>query len=370
MNLSLNTGAGNLVHIYVGSSVFASLHDFLEPFIHAKEKIFILVDENTSDFCLPVLLSQTGDLRNAEVMRTNAGEKNKSLETAGWIWNSLAERGATRHSLLINLGGGVITDLGGFVASIYKRGIPFVHIPTTLLAMTDASVGGKTGINLGKIKNQLGTFHNPEAIFIHTGFLETLDMETILDGLAEVLKMALVADKDLWDELSLLTFTGLTGIPFRDETWVKLVNRCISLKCGIVEKDFRDTGTREILNFGHTVGHAFESLSMQNGMNSMSHGRAVALGMICESQLSFMKTGLKASERDFIVRMILSVYRHYKLEENDLSFLTECMDQDKKQSVQGTRFPLLESPGKAVAGVICNSSEVLESIDFYRNLQP
>jgi 3-dehydroquinate synthase len=369
MKLSLNSGFGKPVSIYTGSSVPESLNDFMEDILARKEKVFILADENTTSCCLPALLSQVPGLQSAEVLEIRPGEKYKTLETAGMIWNSLAEKRATRHSFLINLGGGVVTDLGGFVASTFKRGIPFIHIPTTLLGMADASVGGKTAINLKNIKNQLGTFQNPEAIFISTGFLKTLDNYQVLGGMAEIVKAALVADEELWNKLCSVTLSSLLKKDVEDDAWVDLVTASVALKCSIVEQDFRDKGIREILNFGHTLGHAFESLSLQEDRKALSHGHAVVLGMICESYLSSIKTGLNNPDREKIVRMILSEYAYYPLADEDLIFLSGCILQDKKRSAEGLRFSLLEKPGKAVTGITCNSNEILESINFYRKFE-
>ncbi|MCX6245822.1 MAG: 3-dehydroquinate synthase [Bacteroidetes bacterium] len=369
MKLSLNFGSGKPVPIYSDSSFPEDLNDFIGSFILAKEKIFILADENTYRHCLPVLLSETAVLNTAVVFVIKPGEKNKNPETAGMIWNFLAENDATRHSLLINIGGGVVTDLGGFAASTFKRGIPFIHVPTTLLAMADAAIGGKTGINLGDIKNQVGTFQNPEAVFIHPGFLRTLNNYEVLGGLAEIIKIALISDANLWDNLCSSTLPGIMSKDFSHPAWEELISSSIALKCSIVEKDFRENGIREILNFGHTIGHAFESLSLQDGRKALSHGHAVALGMICEGYLSSLKTGLAEPERETIISMILSGYEYYPVKDEDQTFLSDCILHDKKRTGQDLRFSLLERPGKAIHGITCNLSEILESVNFYRNLE-
>ena len=201
MQLTLNTGAGKATEIFTGYSVFNELNAWLEHRLSFIDSIFILTDKKVRSCCMDRLLLAVPSLRTADILEIPDGEKYKSLKSAEHLWNLLAGKGASRHSLLINLGGGVITDLGGFVASTFKRGIPFIHIPTTLLGMVDAAIGGKNAINLEDIKNQIGTFQNPDAIFISTGFLETLDSYAILSGFAEIIKTALVADKELWEEL-------------------------------------------------------------------------------------------------------------------------------------------------------------------------
>jgi 3-dehydroquinate synthase len=369
MNPSLSGGASKPAAIHAGTSVFERLKEYLERVASRNEKAYILADENTKRFCLPVVLAVLPGLHSAEVLEIRAGENKKNLETARMIWDFLEEKGAGRHSVLINIGGGVVTDLGGFAASTFMRGIPFLHVPTTLIGMADAAIGGKTGVNLGTVKNQLGTFHNPEAIFIHTGFLKTLDDTHILGGLAEILKMALVADSHLWDRFRLITFPDLLKTDYDDPVWQDLVITSVALKSRIVEQDFRDENIRAILNFGHTLGHAFESLSLQDDRKPLSHGHAVAMGMICESCLSSMKTGLTDNDLQAIVRMILSGFDYYPLSDDDVHFLFTSIGHDKKRSGGDSRFSLLKFPGEAIPGVTCTPEEILDSIRFYRKFE-
>jgi 3-dehydroquinate synthase len=369
MRLTLNTGPGKAAGIYTGSTVFQELNTFLGNLSPGPDSIFILTDKQSRSCCLEVLTCAVSSLLAAEVLEIPAGEKNKSLKSAEHLWNILAFKGASRRSLLINLGGGVITDLGGFVASTFKRGIPFIHIPTSLLGMVDAAIGGKTGINLGDIKNQIGTFQNPEAIFISTGFLGTLDSYELLSGFAEIIKIALVADICLWKKLGSIRLQDLLKMKPDKEIWEDLISASVAIKCRIVEQDFREKNLREILNFGHTIGHAFESLSLQTNRNPLSHGHAIALGMICESYLSVMKSGLDSGDRDAIIRMIFPDYEYYPLHRKDLDFMMEFIEYDKKRRSSGACFSLLRSPGNAISGERCEPGEIIESIDFYRALE-
>jgi 3-dehydroquinate synthase len=368
MRLTLNTGYTIAAEIYSGPSVFEELTGWLDKAFTGTESVFILTDTHTRSLCLPLLLSAVPFLQKAEVLEVPAGEKSKSIETAGQLWNALLAKGASRRSLLINLGGGVVTDLGGFVASTFKRGISFIHIPTSLLGMVDAAIGGKTGINSGKVKNQVGTFHSAEAIFIYPGFLKTLDNYELVNGFAEVIKTALVGDLPLWEKLVHLNLQDLVqGGPYPglDE----IIEASVAIKCRIVEQDFRERNLREILNFGHTIGHAFESLSYQKKGKPLSHGHAVALGMICESYLSEMKTGFAAKDRDLLTSMIFPFYEYYPVLREDVGFIMDTMIHDKKRRDSCYRFTLLRGPGNAIPGITCNFSEIEDSLSFYQNIK-
>jgi len=365
MQLNLNTGTGKIPEIYSGSSVFQEMTTWLQNHSNTPDSIFILTDTNTRKYCLNALINELPALGGAIVLEIEAGERNKSLESATCLWNELSVKGASRNSLLINLGGGMITDLGGFVASTFKRGIPFVHVPTSLLGMVDAAIGGKTGINFGDSKNQVGLFRNPDAIFISTGFLKTLDPLEVLSGISEIFKIALVADASLWEKLRSIRIEDQLIINPGNTIWEELINASILIKCRVVEQDFRDHHIREILNFGHTIGHAFESLALHKN-EKLSHGHSVALGMICESYLSVKKAGLDENSRDEIVQRILPIFPHYHLDDKDLKLIMDFMIQDKKRRAGEFRFSLLDSPGKAIQGVPFGSSEIIDSINFYR----
>jgi 3-dehydroquinate synthase len=369
MQLTLNTGPGKAAEIFTGFSVFNDLKVWLENGSAATDSIFILTDKKIRSCCMERLTSAVPSLKSAIILEIPDGEKYKSLKSAEHLWNLLAGKGASRHSLLINVGGGVITDLGGFVASTFKRGIPFIHIPTTLLAMVDAAIGGKNAINLEDIKNQIGTFQNPDAIFISTGFLGSLDSYAILSGFAEIIKIALVSDQQLWKELCSVQMEDLLKKRSYNGLWENLVSKTVTLKCRIVEQDFREKDLREILNFGHTIGHAFESLSFHQNNKKLAHGHAVALGMICESYLSVIKTGLELEQRDAIIHIISSNYEYYPLHNEDINFIMEFIVHDKKRRGSGAHFSLLKSPGNPIPGELCEPEKIIKAIDFYRTIE-
>ncbi|RZL11258.1 MAG: 3-dehydroquinate synthase [Pedobacter sp.] len=241
-------------------------------------KVFVLTDEHTSVHCLPVFQQLLDDFTGFDLIETSAGEENKSIDFCIGIWKTLLDFGADRKCLLINLGGGVITDMGGFIAATYKRGVDFVNIPTSLLAQVDASVGGKTGIDVDNAKNMVGTFSIPIAVFIEDVFLKTLPEKEMRSGSAEVLKHGLIADAAYFKELN---DTGLHAITAAQ------VYRSVEIKNTVVTEDPLEKGLRKILNFGHTIGHALESYSLSNDKTPLTHGDAIAIGMICESYLSF-----------------------------------------------------------------------------------
>ena len=242
--------------------------------------IFILVDENTETNCLPLFLQELETESTIEIIEIESGEENKNLETCTGVWNALTELGADRKSLILNLGGGVITDLGGFVASTFKRGISFVNIPTTLLSMVDASVGGKTGVDLGVLKNQIGLFSDPKMVLIDPRYLQTVTDRELRSGVAEIIKYGLTYDVKLWDSIKLiedLNYNTLNG----------LIHRSIEIKNNVVLEDPKEAGVRKVLNFGHTLGHAIESYFLKSDIKeNLTHGEAIAIGMITETYIS------------------------------------------------------------------------------------
>jgi 3-dehydroquinate synthase len=314
----------------------ARFSDLLAQF--SNSKIAILVDENTHDHCLEYLITGFEALANAEVIMLPAGEENKVLEVCFQVWETLTEAGFSRHDLLLNLGGGVVTDLGGFVASVYKRGIAFVHIPTSLLGMVDAAVGGKTGIDLAGYKNQLGTFQEPLATFVDTGFLQTLPDTEWRNGFAELLKHALIADAALWKALS-----GIQDI--RQELTTEQIQRGVNIKRKIVAKDPTERGLRKILNFGHTIGHALESYYL-NTATPLAHGHAVAIGMLIEAKLSQLEMGLPLEIFEEIQTVIL---RFYPLQlPTDSKAIWALVQQDKKNANGEVRCCILKAIGTCV----------------------
>lgn len=314
----------------------------LNSFLLAKEfsSCIVLADSNTHHHCLADLLASCEALNSAEIIEIDAGESSKDLEIASGIWEALLEFGTDRHACLLNLGGGMITDLGGFVASTFKRGIPYIHIPTSLLAMVDAAIGGKTGINLSGSKNQVGTFAHPVAIVTCTAFLRTLPERELRSGMAEMLKHGLIADLD--------HFTQLTQLHLLDVVKLEpLIRRSAEIKNAIVKADFRESGQRQVLNFGHTTGHALES-AMAKRDTPLLHGEAVALGLICALHLSVKLLHLDA---EFASSAAASISRLVPLPTGRMVSITPetlwpLMQTDKKNRDGQVQFVLLEAPGQ------------------------
>lgn len=354
--------------VFSGKDAWHALNDIIEELPEKNVKSFILVDDNTERFCLPLLLSHVPGLRNSVIMRICPGEISKTPETAAMLWNELAAMGAARDSLLINLGGGVVTDLGGFVASTYKRGIPFIHVPTTLMAMADAAIGGKSAVNLQKGKNAIGAFNLPLATTICPEFLKTLNHAELSNGLAEIFKIALVADQAFWEYLKSTEIKQLLSEPFDEQAWEEIISRSTAIKNRIVEKDFFDQHERALLNFGHTIGHVFETFSHQQNREQISHGRAVSMGILCECYLSMRCCGFSESDFAEITGLFLSVFDYYPLNNADIPEILGYMDQDKKVSHGMLNFTLLKHPGEGVIKQVCPQDLILESLEFYQQL--
>ncbi|MBI5218628.1 MAG: 3-dehydroquinate synthase [Bacteroidia bacterium] len=319
--------------------------------------IFILVDENTEKKCLPVI-ANAFEKNTLKIIKTKSGEKNKTLKTLAGIWQVLTKRGADRDSLLINLGGGVICDMGGFAASAFKRGIRFINIPTTLLAQVDASIGGKTGINFLNLKNEIGVFRHPEAVLIYTGFLKTLDKNNFLSGMAEILKHALIFDSRHWDEIKGLRIEKINSSKLK-----KIISLSVAIKNHFVNNDPFEKDIRKALNFGHTAGHAFESFSIARG-KPVSHGNAVAAGMIMESYLSYVKTGLPLKKLPEIKKTILSTFTPPSFSRENYKELFALMKCDKKNLNEKVNFTLLHDIGSYKINNFCTKQEIYKALDF------
>lgn len=322
--------------------------------------LFVLVDSNTNEHCLPYFLSLVETELAIEIIEFDAGEDVKNIDSCIEIWNVLTELGADRKSLILNVGGGVVTDMGGFAAATFKRGIPFVNVPTSLLAMVDASVGGKTGIDLGPLKNQIGVIATPVMVLIDTVFLDTLPQREMLAGLAEMLKHGLIADKSYWEK-----FLDLKNLDSADLGG--LIYESIVIKNQIVLQDPGEQNVRKALNFGHTLGHAIESLFLENPDRGLVlHGEAVAAGMLMESHLSMSMRLLSAEEYFQIRYVIKELYEDVPLDENDLGRLIGFMAHDKK-SEQGTpRFTLLRGIGQFEINQIADNERIMNAIRSYR----
>lgn len=323
-------------------------------------KLFILTDENVSKVCLPVLLQDADYLQDVRVFSVPAGEGSKSLETALECWDWLTSHQASRSDLLVNLGGGVVTDLGGFVASLYKRGMSFINLPTTLIGQADAAVGGKTGINFSGYKNHLGSFANPSAVFIEPGFLETLPKRELVSGYAEIIKSALISGGEFWarvQEEDLEDFEFLHGS----------ISDSVIYKLSITDHDLFDRDLRKCLNFGHTIGHALESLSLEEGEYPLLHGEAVAAGMICEAFISARIKGLDTETMKAICHLINEYFPRIEMDicaDELLRFLV----QDKKNREGTIRMTLLRAPGQPRPDQPVSPGLISESLVYYKDI--
>lgn len=332
----------------------------LDVFSDFKSPVnFILVDENTRKFCLPTLFDKFPFLKSFIILEINSGEENKNSKTCNYLWDSMLEKNADKDSLLINLGGGAICDIGGFVASTFKRGIKFINIPTTLVAMVDAAFGGKTGIDLSGVKNQIGLFSLPDFIFVDTNFLNTLPEKHLKNGLAEIVKMALITENHVWEDLKTNLIFNYTP---------QLIQTIAHNKVQITNIDPFEKGYRKILNFGHTIGHAFESFSLKYNEQPLYHGECIAAGMICESWLSQKYCGLKKQDFKEIEKYLLSHFPFVKFKLVHIREIISLMSFDKKNSSGTINFSLLNRPGKPITNIICGIDDITESLHYYLKL--
>ena len=323
-----------------------------------KDRIFILADETTQQLCLP-LVEGFACLNGVQHITIGATDTHKTLDSLSHVWEALGEGGATRHSLLINIGGGMVTDLGGFAASTFKRGINYINIPTTLLSMVDASVGGKTGINFRGLKNEIGVFNNAETVILDTQFLKTLDQDNILSGYAEMLKHGLISDEKMWAEL-LNYDLRMKNL----ESLQRMVAESVAVKQRIVTEDPTEQGIRKALNLGHTAGHAFESFALSK--QPILHGYAVAYGLICELYLSCIKTGFPTDKMHQTVSFIHEHYGKMDITCDDYPQLLEFMTHDKKNVAGVINFTLLGGIGDIRINQQATKDEIYEALDFYR----
>ena len=326
--------------------------------------VHVLVDANTASFVLPRLQAESEVIRNAQIIQTGgAGDMHKNLNTLSGIWQKLSDDGATRRSLLINVGGGVITDMGAFAAATFKRGIPFVNIPTTLLGAVDASVGGKTGINFNTLKNEVGLFADAEVVIISTTFFRTLSSQEMLSGYAEMLKHAMLTSREMTDRL--LRYDVTTYEP---DSLLKLLKESVNVKCGYVKEDPNDLGKRQSLNLGHTFGHAFEELALER-RSPISHGYAVAFGMVCALVLSHMKEGFPSERLHTYADYVRHHYGVFAIRCNDYDRLLQFMAHDKKNAAaDGLTVTLLKDEGKPVTGINVSADDVKAALDIYCDL--
>ena len=318
--------------------------------------IFILVDENTFEHCYPKFIPNLVTNKRIEVIEIESGEINKNIETCVGVWNAITELGGDRKSILITLGGGVITDLGGFVASCFKRGIDFINIPTTLLSMVDASVGGKTGVDLGVLKNQIGLFANPEMVFVDITYLETVTDREIKSGTAEIIKYGITYDIKLFNEIK-----DNENLKISD-----LIFRSIEIKNEVVLQDPKEQNLRKILNFGHTLGHAIESFYLESEeKENLTHGEAIAIGMVCELYMSLKLLGFPAEKLKEVKQVVLSIYNRTLLLKGDFPNIMALLKHDKKNINGQVNFVLLNDYEDFKLDCKVSETLIIESMEFY-----
>jgi 3-dehydroquinate synthase len=318
--------------------------------------IFVLVDENSHEHCYPRFIQQLQTTAPIEIIEIESGEENKNLDTCVGVWNALTDLNADRKSLLITVGGGVITDLGGFVASAYKRGIDFVNIPTTLLSMVDASVGGKTGVDLGVLKNQIGLFANPEMVLVDARYLETVIPREIRSGVSEIIKYGLTYDASLYQ-----TIKENPGVDI-----AQLIHRSIEIKNEVVLEDPKENHLRKILNFGHTIGHAIESYFLESDeKEKLTHGEAIAIGMVAECYLSTKLFDFPQNILDDVKELVLKIYGNVEILEHDFIGILDYLKHDKKNVGGQVNFVLLEDLEQTKIDAKATNELIVESIRYY-----
>lgn len=337
----------------------------LDKIVGDAPQVFILVDSNTRTFVLPLLTADSAAAARATVISCPAGDLNKNLESLQRIWQEMTNAKATRGAVLINLGGGVVTDLGGFAAATYKRGTRCINIPTSLLGAVDAAVGGKTGINFAGLKNQIGAFNPAENVIISTIFFPTLSMQEMLSGYAEMLKHALLDDADTLNEI--LRFS-VQNPPNDPDRLLALIQKSVGIKQSIVERDPTEQGPRRALNLGHTVGHAFEALALQR-KSPIPHGYAVAWGLVVEAVLSHLILGFPSETLHSLAAYVKENYGAYPITCDDYPALIALMQQDKKNtSPDRINFTLLKAPGQYLIDQTATPQQITAALDIYRDL--
>lgn len=333
--------------------VQASLSGFISSANYSK--VIVIADANTKKYCYPFIKPA---LPSHKLVTIPSGETHKVLATCESIWEAMTREELDRHALVINIGGGVIGDMGGFCASVYKRGIDFIQIPTTLLSQVDASVGGKLGIDFQGFKNHLGVFTLPKAVLIDPLFLKTLPEREIRSGFAEIIKHCLIADGAKWKQIS--------AIDFEDQNWTDLIDHSVKIKQNVVDQDPTEKGLRKILNFGHTLGHAVETYFLGKAANQrLFHGEAIAVGMIMESYLSFKRGLIDAATLSAIEEFIFATYGRVKIGSEDVDAVVALTRQDKKNKGSEIRFSLLTGAGSCTYDVVVSVSEMRKAIAYY-----
>lgn len=336
------------------------LNDELRKIIknYPSGKVYLLTDQIAATHCLPIVQAILEEF-SIGVVAIPSGEEHKNIHSISQVWNFLSNKEADRKSLLINMGGGMLTDLGGFAASTFKRGMDFVNIPTTLLAQVDASLGGKTGFNFNGLKNEIGVFNEPNAVIINTNFLKTIDHQNFLSGYAEMLKHGLIKSPEHWAEL--LNF-NIEKINY--DTLQEIIAHSVAIKEWHVMNDPTEKNIRKALNFGHTIGHAFESYALKTG-NPILHGYAVVYGMIAELYLSVKQCGLPMDDLERISTWMIGKYGKFEIETSDYEALYQLMTHDKKNEGKRINFTLIPAIGNAAINIDCSKELIIEALDYY-----
>ena len=351
-----NTAKGT---VYYKEEAYQKINEYLRENNHSK--VFILVDSNTHELCLPAFLPKIETETAIEIIEIEAGEPFKNLDTCMGVWQAMSDLEGDRKSLMINLGGGVVTDLGGFVASTFKRGINYINVPTTLLSMVDASVGGKTGVDLGNLKNQIGVISNAEMVIVDSDYLATLPSEEMRSGLAEILKHGLIADEAYWHkvgQLSELTLSDLDDI----------IRVSVDIKAEVVTEDPFENGLRKTLNYGHTLGHAVESYCLTHTeKKTLLHGEAVALGIILATYLSKELKDFPTEKLDDITKRIVELYGKVDFSREDIDAIIDLMKYDKKNEAGKINFVLLKDIGETEIDCQVPNDLIFDAFEFYKN---
>lgn len=338
------------------SVIISNISESLPAFLAENQytKIHVIVDEKTHRHCYPIVKSL---LPKHQVTKIKSGEAHKNLSTCEAIWTGLTNQSLDRHSLVINIGGGVIGDMGGFCAATYKRGIDFIQIPTTLLSQVDASVGGKLGIDFNGLKNHIGVFKIPNTVLIDPAFLQTLPASELRSGFGEIIKHCLIRDAVKWEEIR--------KIDFEEQNFADLIAHSVAIKQEVVAADPTEKGLRKILNFGHTLGHAIETFYLGKPKLHLLHGEAIAAGMICEAYISFKRGMIDQKSLEVIEEFIFAVYGKATIKETEIEEIIALTAQDKKNKGKEIRFSLLEGIGKCTYDISVSASEMKESLLYY-----
>ena len=345
--------------IFISNQNSSLINKFISK--NKYSKVFILVDSNTNKYCLDLFLEKHLSGIDFKIVKIKEGEENKNTKNLYSAWTKISKLGGDRNSLLINLGGGLVSDLGGFVASTYNRGIDFINVPTTLLSIVDASIGGKVGINIGRLKNQVGVFNYPKLILIDTSFLETLPKREINSGFAEMLKHGLIFEKNYYKTLS-----ELKNIDSKLST--ELIYNSIKIKNEVVNRDPKEKNFRKILNFGHTLGHAIESHFLgKKKTKTLLHGEAISIGMILESYISYKILKLPYEQCINIKQTINKNFKKVKINKEDLKSIVRLIKFDKKNRGEKVLFVLLYEIGKIKIDIEVPKKIVIESFEFYNS---